>query len=70
LSDLFGHTIEGRALPRAVSSPAFRIVMRAHGHDYYITTYHGSANKAARYAARLEARAGGRHPYVARPVVQ
>lgn len=52
---------ERRALPRFARRPAWRIVMHAAGQEWYITTYHGSANRAARYAAKLEARTGRRH---------
>lgn len=62
---LFG-PIEGRTLPHALRRPAFRIVMLASGWEFYITTVYGSAEKAQRYAARLEAQ--GRYRYEAREV--
>lgn len=62
---LFG-PIEGRTLPPIRRLPAFRIVMLAGGREFYITTVHGAAQKAQRYAARLEARGGRRHRYVAK----
>lgn len=48
-------------LPPFRRRPAFRVFMRAAGQDFYITTYYGSANAAARYASKLEARTGKVH---------
>jgi hypothetical protein len=62
---LFG-PIEGRTLPPYRRRPAFRIVMLAAGHEFYITTCHGPERKAQRYAAKLEAR--DRYRYEAREV--
>lgn len=56
---LFSETLV--TLPPFRRRPAFRIFMRAAGTDFYVTTYYGPANAAARYASKLEARTGKTH---------